>query len=191
MTLHEIANGGSVNYSCVDGGYLGGGSLDLDPSFVDIDGPDDLLGIADDNLLLSPGSPCINLGTNSPAGGLTLTDLGGAPRIVCSIVDMGAHESPVPIGGCAPVFLRGDANGDGLIETVDQIANLTFLFATGPSPCLDTQDTNDDGAVDISDPLFGLGYLFAAGPALPPPFPGCGSDPTLGSLGCETYIACP
>ena len=54
-----------VTYSNIQGGYEGIGNIDSDPLFVDIDGPDDILGTADDDLRLSAGSPCIDAGDNS------------------------------------------------------------------------------------------------------------------------------
>jgi parallel beta-helix repeat protein len=84
-----VGDGGTVVYSLVQGGRPGKGNIDADPLFV---------GAGDYHL--APGSPCIDAGTNSPAGGLPSTDLDGDPRIVdgngngTKIVDMGAYEAP-------------------------------------------------------------------------------------------------
>jgi hypothetical protein len=103
-----------INYSCVQGwtGSLGGtGNVGDDPLFYDADGPDNIVGTADDNLRLSVGSPCIDTGDNNSVAADT-TDLDGDgntiepipfdlddhPRIIdgdCNateIVDMGAYE---------------------------------------------------------------------------------------------------
>jgi len=91
----------NVNFSCVQGwtGSLGGtGNIGENPLFVDADGPDNIVGTEDDNLRLSPGSPCIDAGDNDSVPGGVTADLDGHDRIVdgdCNdteIVDMGAYE---------------------------------------------------------------------------------------------------
>ncbi len=88
-------------------------------------------------------------------------------------------------------FVRGDCNGDGTINLADPICNLSYQFKEGPTICLDAQDTNDDGEVNVADPLYSLAYLFVEGPPPPGPFLGCGFDPTVDELGCESFSACP
>lgn len=101
-----------VNYSLVQGGWTGmggAGNINADPLFVDPDGPDNIVGTADDNLRLRAGSPAIDAGDNSTV--TVLTDLDGNPRFVDDpnrsdtgngtppIVDMGAYEfqgTPIP-----------------------------------------------------------------------------------------------
>ena len=63
----------TIQYSCVQGGYSGGGNNDFDPLFVDLPGGD---------YRLQDGSPCIDAGTDQ---GLAFN--GNAP-------DMGYWESP-------------------------------------------------------------------------------------------------
>jgi predicted outer membrane repeat protein len=103
-----------VNYCCVQGwtGGLGGtGNMGHDPSLQEPNGPDGSIGTPDDNLRLSPDSPCIDAGGNIwvPADfpdldgdGNTVEplpfDLDGRPRIIdgdcddTNTVDMGAYE---------------------------------------------------------------------------------------------------
>ena len=96
-------------------------------------------------------------------------------------------------------FVRGDGNGDGMLDIGDAVYNLDYLFNDGPTICMDAQDTNDDGGVDIGDPVYSLNYQFTMGAPPPPPFgappAGCGADPTpdqTGDLGCIGPIAaCP
>ncbi|UCE50011.1 MAG: hypothetical protein JSW47_07600, partial [Phycisphaerales bacterium] len=98
-----------VNHCCIQGWTekLGGtGNFGADPTFVDINGPDDIIGTEDDNLRLKFGSPCINAGDNSaiPVDEFDLDDdgdteelipfdLDGQPRIINGTVDIGAYES--------------------------------------------------------------------------------------------------
>jgi predicted outer membrane repeat protein len=67
-----------------------------EPQFVDADGPDNLAGTADDNLRLSPGSPCIDAGFDAPLSDAFLTDRDGYPRLMGKVVDMGAYEYALP-----------------------------------------------------------------------------------------------
>ncbi len=75
----------TVNYSDVQGGYSGEGNIDENPN----------LAFSSDYHLMA-GSPCIDAGTNSPAGGLPATDIDGNPRVINGggsiTADMGAHE---------------------------------------------------------------------------------------------------
>ncbi len=83
-----------VNYSVLQNWthLLGGvGNVDLDPLFVDADGPDNILGTEDDNLRLSAFSPLINLGDPDPAAWPFL-DGDGQARIIYDRIDMGAYE---------------------------------------------------------------------------------------------------
>ncbi|MBN1418648.1 MAG: lamin tail domain-containing protein [Planctomycetes bacterium] len=82
-------------------------------------------------------------------------------------------------------FVRGDANGDALIDLADAISILSILFASQPSDCEDAADTNDDGRLDLGDAISLLDYLYAAGAPPAAPFPEPGADPTPGDpLGC-------
>jgi len=110
----------------------GGGNIDVDPLFVDTDGPDNTAGTGDDNLRLSGGSPCIDAGdTCVPSLVTVATDLDGNLRgvddpatpntgvtVVGVTVDMGAYEF-----GSSPVLcisqLEGDINCDGIVNLHD------------------------------------------------------------------------
>jgi hypothetical protein len=84
-------------YCCVQDWTEGGeGNTDLNPQFVDADGPDnDPNTYGDNDYHLMPGSPCIDVGVNEDwmAGAV---DLDGKPRILLGTtsltVDMGAYE---------------------------------------------------------------------------------------------------
>lgn len=92
----------------------------------------------------------------------------------------------------APVsFVRGDANQDGGYNIADAIATLGHLFESLPTGCEAAIDANDDDALDIADAIFTLGALFSFGPLPSAPHPGCGLDPTPGSLDCTVFAGCP
>lgn len=94
-----------VRSSLVQGGIPenaedGGGNINTNPLFVDVDGPDYTPGTLDDNLRLESDSPAIDSGTNEALdldgdGSVTddiPTDLEGDTRIQNGTVDMGAYE---------------------------------------------------------------------------------------------------
>jgi hypothetical protein len=91
----------------------------------------------------------------------------------------------------SPLFSRGDVNADGGLNIADAIAALGYVFGGAEAPaCLDACDANDDGAVNVADAITILGHLFGDGSALPPPWPGCGGDPTADVLTCGSHAAC-
>jgi hypothetical protein len=90
-------------------------------------------------------------------------------------------------GGAAQGFKRGDVDGDGMPASV---SDLTTLLHGPPFLCDDAADINDDGILDTLDCVYLADYFVYGGP-LPPPFPGCGYDPTPDQLGCASYPHCP
>ena len=84
------------------------------------------------------------------------------------------------------VFVRGDANEDGVLDVSDAIAILTGLFVSGRMPaCVDAGDANDDRSVDIADAIYDLSHLFLQGPPPRFPFPRAGPDVTIDDLPCQ------
>ncbi len=73
-------------------------------------------------------------------------------------------------------FLRGDANGDEMVNVADGVAILSYLFTGGALPCLDAADTDDGGQVDLADAISIFSYLFQGGPPPGVPFPVPGTD---------------
>jgi hypothetical protein len=65
--------------------------------------------------------------------------------------------------------LRGDANGDGVIDIADIVHLINYLFINGPDPDpLWVGDCNCDDVVNIADVIYLINYLFLDGPP-----PGC------------------
>lgn len=82
-------------------------------------------------------------------------------------------------------FIRGDTNGDSVVDLSDAQATLSYLYLGGVPPnCLDATDSNDDGKLNISDPIHTLQFLFLGGPPLAPPNGVPGEDPTPDPMGC-------
>ncbi len=151
----------TVKYSDVQGGWSGAGNIAADPLFVDADGPDGIPGTEDDNLRLSPGSPCIDAGTNGalPSDSADLDgdgdttepipyDLDGSLRIVdgdangAAVVDMGAYEYRVPC----------DLDGDGDVDVDDYwIFVDAFGHSAGGPKYNPACDLDGDGTVTFVD----------------------------------------
>jgi hypothetical protein len=140
----------TINCSNVDGGWNGPGqgNTSADPQFLDANGPDGTAGTMDDNLRLSPTSPCIDAGNTQlvlPDGAdidqdgntseATPIDLDGNPRLLddpnspntgktifdWAVVDMGAYEfqpEGQPPVPCHPA-IEGDVNCDGIVDFRD------------------------------------------------------------------------
>lgn len=76
-------------------------------------------------------------------------------------------------------FIRGELNGDGLVDISDPIAILGYLFLGEPPPeDIEAADANADGEVDLTDSVFILNFLFNGGPMIPLPYPERGPDPS-------------
>ena len=109
------------------------------------------------------------------------------PGLELEFVGFRVTAIPAPTGQEVQ-FVRGNVNGDLVVDISDAISVLNYLFVAGASPsCLSAADANDDRAVDISDGIFILTTLFTEGGLLPPPYPGCGKDPTPDELSCEVH----
>ena len=90
--------------------------------------------------------------------------------------------------GAGQQFKRGDVDGNGRAATM---ADLTTLLHGPPFLCDDAADVNDDGTLDTADCVYLSDYFVYGEPLPPPPFSGCGPDPTPDPLGCDSYPACP
>lgn len=101
-----------------------------------------------------------------------------AAFLVCSV----AYAQP-NCDNC--LFLRGDANGSGVLETADAsyITNWLFVAGSPPPDNFDSADTDDDGDVELNDAVYITNYLHLGGPPPPHPFAhGVGLDYTGDAL---------
>jgi predicted outer membrane repeat protein len=136
----------NVSFSDVQGGWTGTGNINANPLFVDPNGPDNIPGNEDDNLRLSPGSPCIDDGNNSAVPVGIEIDPDGRDRFAdgdCNttiVVDMGAYEFTSAYLG------DFDSDVDFLDYAIQANFWLTdeFLMDIAPTPA-------GDGIIDTSD----------------------------------------
>jgi len=61
-------------------------------------------------------------------------------------------------------FLRGDANGDGLIDLADIVHLVNYLYRSGDPPDpMEAGDASCDGIVDVADIVYLVNYLYRGG----------------------------
>jgi hypothetical protein len=78
--------------------------------------------------------------------------------------------APAVIEGTLGVtdIVRGDVNGDLVIDIADLIYLIDYMFTGGPPPVSEMAgDVNGSGQLDISDLVYLVDYMFNDGP--PPP----------------------
>jgi hypothetical protein len=114
----------------------------------------------------------------------------GSPNIPIYPVERSEHGKVQVIRFEAdePTFVRGDANGDGMLDISDVIAILgVAYFNDEPGPCLEAMDAAGDGVITFFDAGRVLTYLFLGSYAPSPPFPECGRFGGLRTktLGCR------
>ncbi len=85
------------------------------------------------------------------------------------------------------LFIRGDINGDGVVDTVDLRLVLPVNSDEG---CRARHDVNNDGDFSEADIDYLENYLFFGGPPPPHPFPNCGYDTTLPLISCQFSSCC-
>ena len=120
----------------------------------------------------------------------------GEVRFILSIPGQdakGLTTGPVAILNNDSRFLRGDANGDAVVDISDPLTILGALFVgEGEMACEDAADSNDDSILDISDAVHTLSFLFLGSVVVPAPgTTSCGPDPSADSLGCDSEPPCP
>jgi predicted outer membrane repeat protein len=98
----------NIFYSDIQGGWPGESNIDEDPLFADPIGPDNIPGTEDDDLRLTPLSPCIDSSSTQYVSKPNEMDLDGNPRTVGGSVDMGVYEYQKRIY----IYVDDDAPGD-------------------------------------------------------------------------------
>ncbi|MFW5653434.1 MAG: beta strand repeat-containing protein, partial [Planctomycetota bacterium] len=93
----------TITWSNVEGGYIGSGNISEDPKFSDLNGPDDVIGTADDVVFLAGDSPCIDAASSTVLPPELTTDLYGQARRIDDplIPDTGFGPPPLPDMGAS------------------------------------------------------------------------------------------
>ncbi|MCA8961236.1 MAG: hypothetical protein KDC38_12015, partial [Planctomycetes bacterium] len=191
-TPAEVSDFFAPNFDNVEGWFTVGVAVDISPP-IDSSIPAGL----SVPLLITEFQVAGGLAVGTTSEICVVGTIGNPP--VTSVFSSSAGVSFVPYLDCGVFaviagtpFTRGDANDDGGFDISDAVYALSYLFSGGPAlACDDSGDVNDDGAIDISDPVYALGTLFTGGPPPPAPYPGCGIDPTMDGLTCDSFSNCP
>lgn len=158
-----LTSAATLTHSCVqflDGSVGGSDNTSLDPLFQNAAGPDGSAGTADDDLRLTPRSPCRDFGVPAPAPACGL-DLDGSLRSAGLAPDAGAYESfSAPGADCdrdgrhdpcatgAGVVADCNANGTPDVceaSAIEHDCNADAQF----DGCQPLADCDDDGLPDV------------------------------------------
>ena len=99
----------------------------------------------------------------------------------------------------APLFKRGDVDGDGCVDAALDAVYLSLNIFPGPGgpppplDCLEAADVNADGLINIADIIFLLAWGFPSG-GVPNVIPAPGPDvcgPGMGFPSCASYTCVP
>lgn len=155
---------GSIEYSCIPGGYAGAGNLNATPAFRNLLGADGQAGTVDDDLRLATGSAGIDAGDSSRVPAWLAVDADGLPRRVDdpATTDAGAGDAPLVDMGAFEFrpgqMCFGDADGDGFVALSD-LANLLAHFGLASGVAEDDGDLDLDRDVDMQDLAWLLGVF--------------------------------
>lgn len=97
--IRQIQSAVNVNYCCIENWEGGGiGNVNIEPEFIDPNGPDEQIGTSDDSWSLCAYSPCINRGNASGNYSGLEKDIAGQQRIRYGTIDIGVQEV-YPVSG--------------------------------------------------------------------------------------------
>ncbi len=136
-----------------------------------------------------PGSK----GSTGQSYQIRYTETIGTPPVEIFLVINGIEQKTATLPGFVffpgPRFLRGDANGDGVVDMSDALFTLKYLFLGGEEPgCMEAANINGTDGVNIADPIFELTWQFLGGVEIPFPFPHCAV--ARAPLGCKEPGIC-
>ncbi|MEE9554124.1 MAG: Ig-like domain-containing protein [candidate division Zixibacteria bacterium] len=101
-----------------------------------------------------------------------LMEQGGDWSVSLSVFDDGGLSDTMSVNIFVITYIRGDANGNGIINIADVIFLFAYLNGNGiPPDPLEAGDANGNGIVNIADVIYLFAYLTGNGPPPPPPVP--------------------
>lgn len=117
---------------------------------------------------LAPGGQfCIDNVFIPPAGfWLFTSECGEIPPIFYDEEEPNPEVPAVCFPVVARYWIKGDADGSGVVDISDVVFCVQYIFAGGPAPApLQSADVNRDFATTISDCTYLVNYISAGGPA--------------------------
>jgi hypothetical protein len=147
-SVHDNLYQCTATYSCIERNTPGVGNISSDPCFADAGYWDDANTPADANddffvtgdYHLMPQSLCVDAGNNNSVPAAVTTDFDGDPRVINTVVDIGADEFRVTIAA--------DFNSDGIVDYADLFVLVDEWLKSAPSL---QSDFDKNGFVDLYD----------------------------------------
>jgi hypothetical protein len=173
--LSVLLNNGDGTFADTVNYPAGGGPSSVFASDLDGDGDLDLAvanGFSDNlSVLLNNGDGTFAPHSLYPVGNapwsIFSADLDGDGDLDLATANNNSNNVSVLLN--EPSFIRGDANGDGLVDPADVVYLINYLFRNGAAPDpLAAGDANCDGTVGPADVVYLINYLFRGGDP-----PGC------------------
>lgn len=118
----------TVQYSIIQGGYVGTGNLNADPGFSNIPSYT-LAPYNSGDFRMSSCSPACNTGSNALVPGSLVTDLAGRPRVLGTTVDMGAYEAGLSPGPGNILYVNPDLPFGSSNGYADSWSNATWFLS--------------------------------------------------------------
>jgi len=147
----------AVNYTCVQylSGLGGAGNIGGAPAFIDVNGSDNQIGTADDDLRRGAGSACTDAGDNGAAG--QAVDAAGNPRFAEDPIAPNTGSGTPPLVDMGPYEYQDDCNTNGVIDSVDlDVGTSADCNDNGvPDECEPPSDCNTNAVQDICDIALG------------------------------------
>ncbi len=107
-------------------------------------------------------------------------DQGGWWNVGLSVMDNGGLSDTMTVRIQVTTYIRGDANGNGIINIADVVYLFAYLTGDGPPPDpMESGDVNGNGIVNIADVVYLFAYLTGDGPPPPPAPPNDGGGPII------------
>jgi energy-converting hydrogenase Eha subunit C len=111
----------------------------------------------------------VNYGAGDAPVSVFCADLDNDNYLDLAVANANSDNVSILINLVVLPFIRGDANGDGVINAADVVYLINYLYIGGPAPNpLQAGDVNSDGVINASDVVYLINYLFISGPP-----PGC------------------
>jgi hypothetical protein len=111
----------------------------------------------------------VNYGAGDAPVSVFCADLDNDNYLDLAVANANSDNVSILINLVVLPFIRGDANGDGVINAADVVYLINYLYISGPAPNpLQAGDVNSDGVINASDVVYLINYLFISGPP-----PGC------------------
>jgi hypothetical protein len=111
----------------------------------------------------------VNFSVGQDPHSVFCADLDGDEDLDLAVANFSSDNVSILLNLLNSSFIRGDANGNGIVDVGDIIYLVQYCFRGGPAPSpVDAGDANCNGEVTAGDIIYLVNYLYRGGPP-----PGC------------------